>query len=145
MPTRRHTLSRPRRQLDEYEYAELLTLRSPLLAGHGFWDRSSQDGTLVADQRDLKKMEELWHQREGELISMWCIGWQPDSPFASYPKLGRPGTRPPGWWRFMAPHKRLRGEHEWQYLDRHGLWRDGEREAWLASCREGKGGRRILA
>jgi len=141
MPTARRTLTRPRRQLNEYQYAELLSLRAPLIAGEGFWDRDAPGERLVADQRDMKQMEAEWHEREVELINMWTIGWQPDSPFANYPeKLGRPGTRPPGWWLFMAPHKLKRGEHQWQYLDRWGLWRDGEREAWLAGCKRGKNG-----
>ena len=133
MPTNRRVLSRPRRQLDEFEYSELLTLREPLLGGYGF-------------NGQVDQMEKLWREREAELINLWTSGWRPETEFAGFPdKAGRPGTRPPAWWLFCAPHKRKRGEHEWMYLDRYGLWRDGERDEWLAACSEGKNGRITLA
>jgi len=111
MPTNRRVLSRPRRQLDEYEYSELLTLRSPLIAGTGFWKRDAP-GLRVADQRDEDRMRELWRTREVELVTMWVDGWRPQSPFAGYREIGCPGSRPPGWWKFANRHPRKSGDDQ---------------------------------
>jgi hypothetical protein len=124
MPTNRRTLIRERRQLDEFQTAELLSLRPALLAGSGY----EIDGQFAED-----RMREAWHQHERELIQAWTSGWRPQSEFANFKEAGSPGSRPKGYWKYAAPSPRRRGESEPMYIDRINGWLEGERAAWLAA------------
>ena len=39
-----------------------------------------------------------------------------------------PGSRPAAWWKYSAPEPRRNGETETQYIERHALWLESERE-----------------
>ena len=124
MPTNRRTLIRERRQLDEYETAELLSLRPALLAGYGF-------EPIGTGQFDEDRMREAWREHETELLRKWIDGWRPESDFANFKEIGCPGSRPPGWWKFANKHPRKPGDDEPRHLTRYDLWLPGEKERWF--------------
>lgn len=62
----------------------------------------------------VTRLREAWEFGRDQLLEEWV--------------RDRPGTRPPGWWRFSAPEPRRTGELEPAYLRRLGLLLQGEEE-----------------
>ena len=108
MPTRRTPLGRKRRELDDFCLAELMTLQPGLIHG-GFYDASAE-GIRCVDKRDTIAIEETWRERELELLRLWIGGWIPANKWVGAYTPGKPGTRPPGWWKYRAPEPRPRRE-----------------------------------
>jgi hypothetical protein len=133
MPTNRTIRARGRRNLDDYRASEALTLKVPLIPTKGFYDPAAV-GTRCAEIRDEAAIGDAWRIHEEKLLRLWIEGWLPaaTAKFTGFTDPGRPGTRPPGWWKHRAPEPRRRGESERKYLDRLGLWQDGEKAAGAA-------------
>jgi hypothetical protein len=139
MPTNRRPIVRHAVRLTEPQICELLTLEAPLAAGEGFWAGQRHEGKtvgiprvrgdlppggIVAYERDIGAMESAWQTHESTLLGLWIAGWRPgDSLCQAIFTPGRPGTRPPGWWRFRGPKvlPDLEVETEREYLESHGL------------------------
>ena len=133
MPTNRIRTSRKLRTLDDYKVCEALTLRSPLIPTEGFWDRHGP-GLRCAEQRDEQAIGAAWRAGERFMLGLWVSGWQPTVEFVVFDEPGRPGTRPPGWWKYCAPEQPGNRESEKSYLTRLNLWLDGEQAAEAATC-----------
>jgi hypothetical protein len=127
MGTTRIPINRPLHRLTELEMKEALSLDPPWVSG-GFDTKPVDRG---CDHRDEAAIAAAWRERERELLEAWTSGWVPSHKFAGPMRPGKPGTRPPGWWKYCAPTPRRRGETETQYLDRTNSWLVGEREAAL--------------
>src|SRR3954447_18895229 len=120
MPTKRQTINRARHTLDDFKLAELMTLQAPLIDG-GFYDPYAP-GTCCSDMRDTIAIERCWRERELELLRLWISGWQPATKWAGDVPVGRPGSRPHGWWVHCSREERRRGETQSAYLTRLDLW-----------------------
>jgi hypothetical protein len=72
----------------------------------------------------------LWFAYEADILAAWGEDF--------------PGMRPSQWWRFAAPEEAREGEATHEYLDRHGLWLDGERDRAEALVGRLKQGREVV-
>jgi hypothetical protein len=127
MATTRKPLLRSAARLDDYRLCELLTLRAPLIPTKGFYDPNAP-ADLCSHKRDTTAIATAWRAHEMMLLHLWISGWLPTLKFIAY-EPGAPGTRPPGWWRYLTSIGRERHETEERYLTSHCLWLDGEQEA----------------
>lgn len=112
MPVKRRV---PKRRIDQYGKAHEFYL----LRGCWLWEPFP-----FGEHADMDLARTCWDDIGPLLMAEW-VGT-------------RPGTRPWAWWQFDAPDERRRrpgpnGVGEWaetedEFLDRHGLWWNGERE-----------------
>jgi hypothetical protein len=75
--------------MDDYQIAELLSGRRPLLAYEGFWG-------------DEAAIRQAWQEHETGLLQLWRERWQPPK-FADWVEPeGRRLVYPPGWRKFCG-------------------------------------------
>src|SRR4051794_25740319 len=107
MPTKRTPINRARLAFDDYHAAEALTLRAALIPDLGFYDPLAP-GVSCSQKRDIAAIAQAWATRERELLALWISGWVRHEKWVSAFTPGKPGTRPPGWWKHCAPERRRR-------------------------------------
>lgn len=131
MPTNRTRRARSwAPDLDRHRRQELAEgPAAHLMAGVGYGELVERGGVNTWTAEDfaavLEAMRADWRKHGADVLATWIA------------EDRGAGTRPYAWWAFDAPEPRDPDESESDYLDRHRLWRPGERARWLEASNAG--------